>query len=80
MGIVLENAFSAKHLWIKSKKDKVKLDCMFFTSPHAKRDLDSARQNAADQEAKQEVDNTYLEAPTFILCNSNAMFYQQMIH
>lgn len=54
------------HMWIKTKG--AKLDCMLFKRPVPYGGL------VPDD------DDSYKSAPTFILCNSNAMFYQQMVH
>jgi len=64
LGIVLKRQFAADHYWVKSA-DGTKLDCMFFKTNVMPRIGD-------------EIDDK--KKPTFIICNSNAMFYQQMCH
>lgn len=56
----------------------VKLDCMLFK---ARREQQSG--GSSIDELRQEVDDTageFRSRPTIIFCNSNAMYYQQMVH
>ena len=82
LGIVLRNHHQSEHYWIKSK-DKTKLDCMFFK---AELPNDKARQtinnlfNVGSNESSRQEEARLKKRPCFILCNSNAMFYQQMVH
>jgi len=67
---VLAKTFDGQHIWIKPKsKGQTKIDAMFFPATAEKIDKDNLK---AEKEFK--------KLPTFILCNPNAMFYQQMIN
>lgn len=61
MGLILKKTFEGHHVWVKID-EKIKLDCMFFTTT-------SEEVNHDDETLK------YKKLPTFILCNPNAMFY-----
>lgn len=69
LGFILQRMFAADHHWVPVSNSTcsgkpVKLDCMFFKSASVQ------EQTESDWQAR----------PTFIVCNSNAMFYQQMVH
>ena len=69
LGLILKQQFTAEHHWVKTSEGP-KLDCMFFRQSRRFLEAsDMARQNELD-----------LVRPVFIICNSNAMFYQQMVH
>jgi hypothetical protein len=69
--MLMKKNFEGKHFWIKGHAG-VKLDCMFFPCT-----LD-------DEGANVEITNDdnnplyapYLEKPTIIMCNPNALIYQ----
>ena len=70
MGEVLAKTFDGQHLWIKSSNSaSTKIDAMFFPATGEKIDKNNLK---AEKEFK--------KLPTFILCNPNAMFYQNMIN
>ena len=71
MGEILAHTFDGQHVWIKDKhqKSKTKIDAMFFPATAEKFDKNNLR---AEKEFK--------KLPTFIMCNPNAMFYQNMIN
>lgn len=73
LGYILKNTFNADHFWVPVEGRsccgrRVKLDCMFFKGVSA--NMTETLAELEDWQAK----------PTFIVCNSNAMFYQQMVH
>lgn len=66
--LLLNKNFEGKHFWVKGHNG-AKLDCMFFP---------------CTVEDKQEVSienpaGEYLDKPTVIFCNPNALVYQQMV-
>lgn len=77
MGQVLSKTFDGQHVWIKNKDPissrerakRTKIDAMFFPATGEKLDKNNLK---AEKEFK--------KLPTFILCNPNAMFYQNMIN
>ena len=87
MGIVLRKSFKGTHVWIppipeqkacssgidinNHKQNMVKIDAMFFSATEETMVL----QGEKDHESQK-----YLEHDTMILCNPNAMAYQNMIN
>lgn len=66
--LLLERNFDGKHFWLRGHKG-AKLDCMFFPC-------------TVDDNPEIGTENprgAYLEKPTFIMCNPNALLYQQMV-
>ena len=64
---MLERNFEGKHFWIRGHHG-AKLDCMFF--PCILDDKPVVSSIAGESRGK------YLEKPTFIMSNPNAMVYQ----
>lgn len=69
MGLILARTFEGTRLTIPTEDPKSELDCMFFTAT-----CEPLQTKGKEQLAK------YKSAPTFILCNPNAMFYQYMVN
>ena len=81
LGLVLKNMFKSEHHWVPTT-DGNKLDCMFFRARVGTMNLMSvdifnrSNPNVILSNVERELENKDLERPTFIICNSNAMFYQ----
>lgn len=66
--LLLERNFDGKHFWVRGASGAL-LDCMFF--PCSVEDSpDIGGENPR---------GSYLDKPTFIMCNPNALLYQQMV-
>ncbi len=66
--LLLNKNFEGKHFWVEGHNG-VKLDCMFF--PCTVEEKDTINLEAPT--------GLYLEKPTMIICNPNALIYQQMV-
>lgn len=75
MGNILAKTFEGQRIKVPTEDDpKIKIDCMFFTAtcePVVIRPSESTDKLPLPK---------YLNLPTFILCNPNAMFYQYMVN
>ena len=66
--ILLNKNFEGKHFWVQGHSG-VKIDCMFFPCT-IEDNIEISTDNPVGQ---------YLEKPTVIICNPNALIYQQMV-
>ena len=75
---ILEKTYNAAHVWVhnnKEKKKKSKIDCMFFPCNSNPMVVDVPTYEPAEgNEIK--LSKETRARPTFILCSSNAMFWQ----
>jgi len=69
MGMVLAKNFDGEHRWITDPEHNpgVQIDAMFFTY-------------SSEMPEDEAYDKSYKEKCTFVLCNPNAMVYQNMIN
>lgn len=63
--LLLERNFDGKHFWVRGHNG-AKLDCMFFPCI-----VDDKPNVTADENKR----GSYLDKPTFIMCNPNALLY-----
>lgn len=75
---MLEKNFDGRHFWIPSQTDKgLLIDGMFF--PATSEQVLSLEELREARNAKKK-DPEYLNRPTIIICNPNALFYHHMIN
>lgn len=73
MRFMLEKNFDGRHFFVKAQDDNNEIDCMFFPSTNEKvltgEDLEKA-----------EKPPSYIDLPTVMMCNPNALLYQHMVN
>jgi alpha/beta superfamily hydrolase len=74
MRFMLEKNFEGRHFWVKSHDGSVNIDSMFF--PCTGERVRTAEEIKTSKDSWPE----YLEKPTILICNPNALFYHHMVN
>lgn len=71
---MLEKNFDGRHLWVKSHLDGNPIDAMFFPTTTEKVVLKNELKD------KEKGLPQYVNCPTVLICNPNALFYHHMVN
>lgn len=80
--LILETSFEGRQFFVRGPSGN-RIDCMFFPCTQNEKvsvaSRDSSIQSNSDHNLLDELDREYLSKPTILMCNPNALYYQQMV-